>query len=335
MDRLFLVIGGGSIGKRHMRNLLSLGQKVIALDTREDRCTEAREKLGIAAYSDPAEAWARKPAAVFVTTPTSHHLAPALEAAERGCPLFIEKPLAHETNGLDALLAEVEARGLVTLVGCNLRFHPGLRKAKELLESGAIGRVLAVRAEVGQYLPDWHPWEDYRQGYSANARLGGGVILDDIHELDYVRWLGGEVEEVTGYALRTGCLEIDTEDMASLLLRFRGGAVGEVHMDYIQRVYSRTCHVIGLEGTLRWDVAEGVRLWRKAEGRWEGFPLPAGWSPNDMYLDELRHFLGCLDGKERPCQDVFEAKRILEVALAAKRSSAEGRAVRLGTGGRA
>ncbi len=329
MKRRFLVIGGGSIGRRHMGNLLALGQEVLALDTREDRCVEIREKLGVQAFADPAAAWAAEPEAVFVTTPTSFHVAPALDAARRGCPLFIEKPLAHEMAGLDELLREVRSRSLVTLVGCNLRFHPGLRRAKELLESGAIGRTLAVRAEFGQYLPDWHPWEDYRKGYSANARLGGGVILDDIHEIDYVRWLAGEVAEVSCHAARTGCLEIDTEDMASLILKFRGGAVGEVHMDYLQRVYSRTCHIIGSEGTLRWDAASGVRLWRKAAGAWEDFPLPEGWNPNVMYLDELRHFLDCLEGAARSCQDVFEARRVLDVAMAAKRSSVEGRAIRL------
>jgi predicted dehydrogenase len=327
----FLVIGCGSIGRRHIGNLVRLAAgPVLAFDVREDRRREVRDRHGVEVYDRLEEAWERRPDVVLITAPTSLHVPLAREAARHGCHLFIEKPLADRREGVDELLREVRERGRVTLVGCNLRFHPGLRKVKTLLEDGMVGRVVAIRAEVGQYLPDWHPWEDYRQGYSARRRLGGGVILDAIHEIDYVRWLLGEVSTVACFSGQLSHLEIETEDTAALLLRGASGAVGEIHLDYVQRVYSRTCQVIGDEGTVRWDYSAGeVRCYTAQTREWQVFPNPPGWEPNDMYVDELRHFLACLSGDEQPALDAFAAARVLDVALAARTSADTGQVVRL------
>jgi predicted dehydrogenase len=248
----------------------------------------------------------------------------ALEAAKRGCHLFVEKPLSDKLDNVEDLLEIVRKQKLVTLVGCNMRFHPGLLTLKSLLDDHAVGPIIAARVEVGHYLPDWHPWEDYRQGYSARKDLGGGVILDAIHEIDYIRWLLGEVAVVTCLAGKWSRLEIDTEDVAAMLLRFENGAVGEIHLDYIQRAYSRTCQIIGEEGTIHWDYTTGTVRWYLAgEKAWHSLTNPPGWQPNDMYLQEMKHFLSCLQGNERPALDVFEAARVLKVALAAKHSAAK------------
>ncbi|MCA9587268.1 MAG: Gfo/Idh/MocA family oxidoreductase [Myxococcales bacterium] len=326
----FLVIGCGSIGKRHIRNLLALGHTAVtAFDTAPDRRAEA-EALGVATATD-LDAHFRAASgdhtyAALVTTPTRLHVPVALRAAEAGHHLFIEKPVC-DVGGpeLARLEARVAERDLVSLVGCNLRFHPGLCTAKALLSERAIGRVASIRAEFGQYLPDWHPWEDYRKGYSARKDLGGGVVLDAIHELDYVRWLMGDVTEVAALAGHQSHIEIDTEDTASILMRFASGAFGEVHLDYVQRTYTRSCHIIGDEGTIAWDFgAKGdVRVFTAATKAWETRPGPAGWEANTMYVDELRHFVACLRREATPEQDVAEARRVLDVALAVKRSADE------------
>lgn len=317
-------MGCGSIGKRHLGNLLRLGVKeILAFDVRPDRLRAVHAQFGVESFDNLEEVWGRDPDVVLITAPTSRHVSLALQAAEHGCHLFIEKPLSDRIDdALEDLLKIVRARHLVALVGCNMRFHPGLGKVKQLLDEGAIGRVVAARVEVGQYLPDWHLWEDYRSGYSARRELGGGIILDAIHELDYIRWMLGEIETVACFAGKLSRLEIDTEDTAAILLRFRSGAIGEVHLDYVQRAYSRTCQLIGEEGTVRWDYTSGeVRWYRASHGQWEVFANPAGWDPNEMYVEELRHFLRCLDGAEQPALDVVEARRVLEIALAAKASA--------------
>ena len=180
---------------------------------------------------------------------------------------------------------------------------------------------------MGQYLPDWHPQEDYRQGYSAHYDLGGGVILDLIHELDYVRWLVGEVRQVACFAGHVSTMEFETEDVAEILLQFESGAIGNVHMDYVQRVPSRTCRIIGEEGTIIWDYyAKEVRLFETRQPGWQVFQQE-GFERNDMFVDEMRHFLACLEGRETPVVDVEEGSEILRLALAARESVESGKPV--------
>lgn len=327
----FLVIGCGSIGRRHIKNLTNLGAvEILVFDIRQDRRSEVKNQFGVKTLDSLEDAWEQRPNAALVTVPTSLHLPLTLKAADHGCHIFVEKPLSDRMDGLDQLLGIVRKKGLVTLVGCNMRFHPTLMTVKKLVDEGAIGRVVAARVEAGQYLPEWHPWEDYRQCYSAKRDLGGGVILDTIHEIDYIRWMLGEVQTVACFAGKLSHLEIETEDTAAILLRFHNGAIGEIHLDYIQRTYSRSCHLIGEEGTIRWDYNDGTVRWYSAKTRaWNCIRNPEGWEPNNMYVDEMEHFHRCLVLGEKPVLDVFEAAKVLKVALAAKASADQGKIVEL------
>jgi len=329
--RRILVVGCGSIGKRHIGNLLRLDAgEILACDVREERRGEVEERWGIETFGNLSTALEQRPDAVLVAVPPSFHIPVALEAAERGCHLFIEKPLAAGMEQVGDLIDRVKRRGLTALVGCNMRFHPGLLRVKELLDAATIGAVLSARAEFGQYLPDWHPYEDYRAGYSARRDLGGGIILDAIHEVDYLRWLAGEMQSVACFAGRLSALEIETEDTAALLVRFANGAIGEIHVDYVQRAYSRKAEIVGEKGTILWDyAAREVRWYSAADRRWRAACDAADWEPNDMYLDEMRHFLRCLDGAEAPALDLANAKRVLEIALAAKTAAEDRRIVEL------
>jgi predicted dehydrogenase len=294
---------------------------------RDDEALSAQ--YGFVSYNDLDSALAQKPDAVLVTNPTSLHIPVALAAAEVGCHLFIEKPLSHTLDGVDELIAAVSRRHLVSLVGFNMRFHPGLQLIKRFLDENRIGRVVSVRAQVGQYLPDWHPWEDYRKTYSASRELGGGVILDLIHELDYLYWFFGPVRQVFCMAGHHSSLDIQTEDIAEILLVFESDIVASVHLDYVQRSASRTCHIIGEEGTIRWDYfANQVEVFDAALSRWLAF-AQVGFERNQMFIDEIKHFLACLEGRQTSVIDVREGKRVLEIALAAKASAADARKLTL------
>jgi predicted dehydrogenase len=327
----FAVIGCGSIGRRHIQNLLKMGEStIVAYDVDMERRREVEQKFGICTVDQLDKCWDQAPDVAFITSPTSSHMVLAIEAARHGCHLFIEKPLSHNLSGIDELMKIVREQRLTSLIGCNMRFHPGLRTVQSLLKSDAIGRVIAARVEVGYYLPDWHPSEDYRKNYSARRDLGGGIILDAIHELDYVRWLLGEIERVSCFADKVSRLEINTEDIAAILLRFRSGAIASVHLDYVQRAYSRSCQIIGEEGTIRWDFADqNVRWYTVSKREWQVCHLPTQWDVNDMYLAEMHHFLGCLSGKELPEVDVVEAAAVLRVAAAARESAETGRAIQV------
>lgn len=324
-DYTVLVIGSGSIGRRHMRNLRALGiQRLVACDPVPDRLAPMVAELSVQPFADIGEAiQAAVPDLVFVCTPPVCHVPQALQAVQAGAHVFVEKPLSHTLDGVDGLIAEAEVRQRVVQVGYNLRFDPGLQRVKHLVDCGAVGRVLWARVEVGQYLPDWRPWQDYRQSYTARSELGGGIILDGSHELDYIIWMLGQPSEVMCMAGKVSDLQVDVEDCATLLLRFADGAQADVHMDFVQRGASRSCKLAGEHGTITWDYAtHQVQVYQAETDSWEIHPCPC--DGNDMYLAEVRHFLRCVEEAIPPLVDLNQAKVVLKAALAAKAAAAHG-----------
>jgi predicted dehydrogenase len=185
----FFIVGCGSIGNRHLGNLRRLGvTDIVVFDEREERRRQAAERWDVET-TDNFESGLEGSGVAVICTPTHLHVSGALIAARAGCHLFVEKPLGHNLDSVDVLLDEVGRRRLRTLVGCNFRFHPAMQELKRLVREGIAGRLVSARVQFGQYLPDWHPWEDYRQSYSARREMGGGIVLDRVHELDYLRWL--------------------------------------------------------------------------------------------------------------------------------------------------
>ena len=302
---------------------------MVATDVSDVRRREAASDLGISVVDDLDQGLEAGPDAVLVATPPATHVEVATRAARAGCHLLVEKPLSDRLDGLEELDRLVDVGNLVTLVGCNLRFHPALAEARRLVLEGAVGRVVAVLAQFGHYLPAWHPSEDYRQSYSANRNQGGGVILDAIHEVDYVRWILGEVAEVACFADKVSELDLDVEDTAAVILRFESGALGEIHLDYVQRDYARNCTIIGDRGTIKWDFATAqTSMYTEGSARWEVVFARPDWDVNEMYVDELRHFTRCVSRLEQSVCDIREGRRVLQIALAAKSAASAGTVLR-------
>lgn len=314
----FLIVGCGSIGKRHIGNLLSLGECcVIACDTSESRRAEIQAKFRIPVFSslDEALSWGKTDVAL-ICTPTAMHIEPALSCARAGCHLFIEKPISNTLDDVDELLSVVEEGNLVAMVGCDMRFLPCVQTIREAISSGDVGRILFVQTQYGNYLPGWHPCEDYRQSYSAKVSMGGGILLDAIQLVDYTTWLLGPVRKVFCSARRSGILDIETEDVADILLWLDGGVVANVHVDYLQRPRSHFICVVGDEFTLSWDVChEGAGVFKSIAAQ--------------SYIDELEHFVRCVRGESTLVNSLGDAIRTLRVVLAAKESSATGKVVEL------
>src|SRR5437763_291637 len=329
----FVVFGAGSIGLRHLRNARALGHAIAGVfDPDPGRRAGAAALAGDGALvtGDETAALALSADAALVCSPTHRHVEQARAAVARGWHVLVEKPLSHALDGTAALVAEAAAARRTVLVGCNLRFLPSLMLVKRLVDEGRVGTPLSARAECGYYLPYWRPQTDYRRGYGAQRAMGGGIILDAIHELDYLRWLLGDPREVFCYADKLSSLEIDTEDNADLLLRFDYRAVANVHLDYLQRTYRRSCELIGEDGVIVWDyIAQTVRVYGKEERRLEAFEESINTDRNAMFVEELRHFVACAETGAPPTLDAAGGRRVLEIALAAKASAAEGRAVRL------
>jgi len=338
----FLIAGLGSIGRRHFRNLIALGEKDIIL-LRSHRATLPDDELaGYPVEADLAEALKKhKPEAVIVANPTSLHMDSAIPAAQAGCHILLEKPVSNSLDRLDVLQKAAEKSGSRILVGFQFRYHPTLNKARELIQQGALGKVLTVHVHWGEYLPQWHPWEDYRQGYAARADLGGGVIVTLTHPLDYLRFLLGEVESLWSFNGHLSPLEMDVEDAAEIGLRFVSGAVGGVHLNYFQRPPVHRLEIVGTGGTLRWDNADGVLHHFKMPATFgtfseeppapvvEAVAPPEGFERNQLFLAQTRHFVETAAGESEPRCTLADGARTLRLALAAQESQKSGRVVQI------
>ena len=328
-----LIVGLGSIGRRHLTNLRRIEPAahitVWHQHSKPQDGTEAASPADCVVYS-LEDALDTKPEVALITNPASLHIKTGLALAQQGIHLFIEKPLSNTLDGVDELLDLCQQRGLVLMVGYNFRFYRPLQVMRQAIIEGRIGRIMALRAEVGHFLPEWRPGRDYREAVSAKRVLGGGAVLELSHELDYVRWLVGEVKAASAQVGHLSDLVIDVEDTAEIILQFCNGAIGSVHLDMIQRPATRTCRIIGTEGTLTWDgISHRVRLFSAATNRWSDLHPAKTIDRNEMYIAELRHFLDCVRGKDVPLVSGEDGRRVLEIALAAKQSSQEQRVVEL------
>jgi predicted dehydrogenase len=340
-----LLAGLGSVGQRHARNLrTTLGDgvellayrvrglpHVITPDLRLEPGADVESCYGVRVFTDLDSALAEKPDAVFVTNPNGLHMPVALAAARAGCHLFIEKPLSHTLEGVDELAELIERQRLVCLVGYQLRFHPGLRAMQSCLSARAIGNVVASRLEFGEYLPGWHPYEDYRQMPSMRPELGGGLILAQIHDLDYAFALFGLPRSVFARGGHFSNLEVPVEDTVSVVmdcdLNGRRIAV-QLHQDCLQRPATRTCEVIGDAGTMMLDFnASTFRVSRR--DRPVELRTFEGHQRNQLFLDELQHFLACLRGEAQPIVPLGDAVQSLRMAIAVKTSMETGAVVTL------
>lgn len=329
LDKPILIAGFGSIGRRHLRNLKALGHRQFVLYRTGYSTLPDDEIADIPQVFDLAKAFSHKPIVTIVTNPTALHMRVALAAAKSGSHLFLEKPISHTMEGVEDLRRLVADRGLIVLVGFQFRFHPLLRKVKRLIEENVIGPVASVQAHWGEYLLEWHHEEDYHQSYSARRELGGGVLLTLSHPFDYLRWLIGEVAGVSALEGRSGGLKIDVEDSADVLLHFKSGAIGNVHLDYLERPAEHFLRIIGQKGVIYWNNSDGLKWNSQPGGEWEKLPLPDGFDRNTMFMDEMRHFLTCITENEQPLCTLEDGTAALRIVLGAKQSAKEKRLIKI------
>jgi predicted dehydrogenase len=324
-DRLaepVLIAGLGSIGRRHFNNLRALGCTNFVF-YRTYQSTMADPETGSwPSTSDLHEALSHRPKIAVISNPTSLHVEVARAAAEAGCHLFIEKPLSNSLDHCRELAELATQRGLTTMIGCQFRFHPLLISLRNQLRDGRLGKVLNVQAEWGEFLPDWHPWEDHRKSYSARPELGGGVVLTLIHPLDYLYWLFGPVSDVVAEIRDEPSLQTASEDdWAEIDLRFTGGQVAKVHLDFMQKPPVHRLVISADRGSANLDFHAGTLVWESADGGAETERVPKGFERNTMFLDEMKHFLEAVHERRASAIPIEEGINVLEIALKAKRSA--------------
>ncbi len=346
MSQLRVLFAGlGGVGQRHLRNLRALLGDDVDIGAYRVRGEPhaigdalhieagpgVEERYRVRVHRDLEGALAAGPDAVFVTNPTSLHVGVAIAAARAGCHLFVEKPLCDDLAGVEELIETVESRGTVALVAYQLRWHPAFATLREWL-AGSMGRVLSVRATVGEYLPDFHPYEDYRRMYASRRALGGGVTLTQIHEIDLLYALFGLPSRVFSMGTKVSDLEIDVEDVACSLLEFRGADgrpfFAELHQDYFARPKSRSMTLVCERGRIEWDLAAGVLTRFRADGSVREIDYRS-FVRNEMFLGEMSHFLACVRGEDSPLVTLRDGAASVRIALALLASQASGREVRV------
>ena len=293
----FVIVGLGSIGKRHQKNLKALGYETIPCH-RDDNLKKILDQ--------------HRSDGVFICNPTSLHLPVAMIAAEAGFPIFLEKPVSHNLKDIDKLIRLIKQKKLIVEVGYQFRYEPKLNQLKKNLDN--IGKIETVEIISSSYLPDWRPETDYRQNYAAKKELGGGVLLDLSHEIDYAVWLFGKAKKVTAKLEQSKELKLETETIADLTLEHDSNVISQIHLDYVTKGYIRNCQIIGENGKLNWDFAK---------------IKDSDWDINEMYLDEIKHFIKAIKGDIEPMPTIEEGKHVVEICEAAKESSRTGKVVDL------
>jgi predicted dehydrogenase len=236
----------------------------------------------------------------------------------------MEKPISHQMDGIDRLEQALKNGGGRFVTGFQFRFNPGLRQIENWLKENKIGTVVSAHVCWGEYLPGWHPWEDYRKSYSSRADLGGGVVNTLSHPLDYLRWLLGDVDTISAATSNIG-LQLEVEDTADIELRFSSGALANVQLDYLQRPGEHTLKIVGSEGTILWDNATTkAKLYRAATGSWEEVSPPPGFERNVMFLDEMRHFISVARKETEPLCTLEDGITALRMAQAVYKSAQDG-----------
>jgi len=334
-----LFIGLGSIGQRHLANFKRIANEdaevLVCRETDHNiiinngmaiPCNSLEQHYGFKQVSDLDKALAEKPDFVFVTNPTSKHLEVALKAAEKGCALFVEKPLAHTMDGIDLLKQWTKKNKLVVMVGYQMRFHPCYKFILKILSEKEYGDVVSAGFEWGTYLPRHHPYEDYRQGYAAQKNLGGGAILGMIHELDIIHSFWGQPEQVYAIGGKLSPLEMNVEDTVSVLMSFkRSKRVFPVtlFLSYAQTKEVRKWRVQLEDATVFCDLQDNSATIFDQGGKIIAEESYSELKRNRLFLNEMNEFLQAVEQKRQPVVSLQDGIESLKLALKIKERISE------------
>lgn len=328
MINRILIVGLGSAGSRHLR-LARLNFPNSEIKVLCHRTQSVIPEFSDGYFLEIENAIQFAPDIAIVANPSTFHIQIANQLALAKTHLLIEKPLSSSVEGVHELIEMCKKNDSVLMVGYNLRFSPSLQFFRQILSHGIVGEILSVRCEVGQYLPSWRPDSDYRQGVTARKEFGGGALLELSHEIDYLRWIFGEIDWVKATLSRQSKLEIDVEDSAHLTIGFlptitERQLVGTLNLDLIRHDYTRSCTVIGEKGTLRWNGLTGeVSLFESKASDWMQIYCHEP-KKDESYDAEWKDFVDSIQKKKDPFVTGNDGLKVLEFIESARRSAITG-----------
>lgn len=319
-----LVVGSGSIARRHIANLRQLlPQAEVGCVSASGRALAVGETPATTCLASFEEALAWGAELAVVASPAPLHLDHATALLETGIAVLIEKPLSDSLARHQAAAERLLPWRDRIEVAYNLRFLSSCRRMQGLLAEQVVGRVHSIHIDLGQYLPDWRPQSDYRRNVSANRVLGGGVLLELSHEFDYLTYLFGRFDRVFCVIRQSGELEIDVEDQADILMTRADGVLAQLHMDFLQRKATRHCKVVGQQGNLHWDLITNSITRETAAGQQMLFAEPEA-DLNEMYLELLRGFIEMAERRTAPRIPYEDGLAVLAMVDAMRLSSETG-----------
>ena len=326
MIERFLIVGFGSIGKRHARIVRKIfpNSKIILL--RHKKCDELSQKNIDYCVTKLNDAIKLRPQVAIIANPATYHVNIALPLAKLGVHLLIEKPISNSTKGVIKLIDICKLNKTILMVGYNLRYLTTLRMFQEILKKNLIGKIISVRSEVGSYLPLWRAGSDYKKSVSAKKEFGGGVLLELSHDINYLIWIFGKVKWVSSIVTKQSNLKINTEDTAFVVLGFsskgtKKDTMVSLNMDFTRHDSTRYCKVIGEFGTLYWNAIDGsIKVFYEGTTRWETL-FKKKIKRDDTYVDQLKHFIDCIENKKDPISNGEDGLETIKVIEAIKKSS--------------
>ena len=334
-----LVIGCGSIGERHLFNLKKNGIKKIGVfDTDKDRLETISQKYHVERFSDLDSAFSFCPDFTFICTFPKSHLKIASLCLKNKSHFFLEKPISSEINGVSTLLKNAESKKLKVAVGYNTRFEKGLIFLKNYIKRKNF-QPLAISCQFGNHIKFWRPGSDYKNHYILKKE--GGIILDDSHEIDYLRWLlDDKVKSVFCQIKKSKSLKAKSDSLALIQLKFQSGIIANLTIDYLRPFYERNCHLIGESGDMKWNFSIGQKSWKNYGSKVTTNVISRGLNKktvekkftslvNDMYLDESKDFLNSIIKDKKPKIDGWDGFQTLKIALACIKSSKENRVIKI------
>lgn len=325
--RPVLIVGLGSIGRRHFRNLRARGVDNIILYRTGKSTLPDDELINFPTFNNLEDALNNNPIGVIISNPTSLHVSTAMIVGKANCHILMEKPVSHTLENLTDLQKIVSDNKLVFITGYQFRFHPALQRIEKWLREEIIGRIISTHVHWGEDVKNWHSWEDYSKSYSVCSELGGGVALTLSHPIDYLRWIIGDMEKLYALSGTSNCIETNADSIIQISLKYKNGAIGNIYLDYIEKPTKHIFSIIGERGSIHYDNADGSASIFVGCTCVEEYKVPQYFERNTMFIDLVDHFLKCIIGTELPKCTLYDGVQALKIALAAKQSAREGREI--------
>ncbi|MFL2891567.1 MAG: Gfo/Idh/MocA family protein [Candidatus Pelagibacter sp.] len=307
-----LICGLGSIGKRHANNLLTLKKKKLIFFRERNFDLNDQNLKKKKSFRSLTKALNENPDVAFICNTTSKHINTAIKCAKKGCHLFIEKPLSNNLKKLRVLESIINKKKIKVMIGYNMRFHPLMIKIKKMLKNKELGSIYNLQTEWSEYLPDWHPWENYKYTYAAQKKMGGGCNLTLSHELDSMYWLFGKIKKVKNFKINK-YLRGDVDTSSDFLVEFNNNIIGYSHIDFLGKPHIRKMYISGTKKKVFFNYYKNQIKIVNRSGDIK--LIKVKFKKNDMYLDEIKYFLKCIKNNINPSPSIEESKYILKKFL--------------------